>query len=248
MLQKILSFFAIHNEEKLPEQVLEVISKPELPNHPYYPTDLKLPNFTEKTYSMEYLIGVFAAATITITLVFFSIISQKRNVSGLNKFAFIWFIITGSIHIFLEGYFVYSHETIQSDNFLLAQMWKEYSLSDSRYLTSDSFVVNMEGITAVLLGPASYFAAIGIHQNWPSRHVIQLIVSLSQLYGLVLYYATTFFEGFPHSRPEPLYFWGYFFGINFLWFLIPGTLILQSCLYLTNTVREVQKKKSKKTN
>ncbi|CAI2181990.1 11419_t:CDS:2 [Funneliformis geosporum] len=248
MLQKIWSYFTIHNEEKLPEQVLKVISEPELPKHPYYPTDLKLPNFTEKTYSTEYLIGVFAAAAITITLVSFSIISQKRNVSGVNKVAFVWLIITGSIHIFFEGYFTYSHKTIQSDNFLFAQMWKEYSLSDSRYMTSDSFVVNMEGITAVCIGPTAYLSAIGILQNWPSRHVLQLITSLGQLYGLVLYYATTLLEGFPHSRPEPLYFWVYFFGINFIWVLIPGALFLQSCLYLTNTVREDQKKKSKKTN
>ena len=29
------------------------------------------------------------------------------------------------------------------------QLWKEYSLSDSRYLTSDPFVLCMETITAV---------------------------------------------------------------------------------------------------
>ncbi len=77
-------------------------------------------------------------------------ISQKQNVSKVNKFAFVWLIISGSIHIFVEGYFTLYHETIQSDDFLLAQMWKEYSLSDSRYLTSDPFVVMMERITAVI--------------------------------------------------------------------------------------------------
>ena len=29
------------------------------------------------------------------------------------------------------------------------QLWKEYSLSDSRYLTSDPFVLCMETVTAV---------------------------------------------------------------------------------------------------
>lgn len=32
---------------------------------------------------------------------------------------------------------------------LFGQLWKEYSLSDSRYLTSDPFVLCMETITAV---------------------------------------------------------------------------------------------------
>lgn len=32
---------------------------------------------------------------------------------------------------------------------LYAQLWKEYSLSDSRYLTSDAFTVSVEAITVV---------------------------------------------------------------------------------------------------
>jgi len=32
---------------------------------------------------------------------------------------------------------------------LFGQLWKEYSLSDSRYLTQDAFVLCMETITAV---------------------------------------------------------------------------------------------------
>lgn len=34
---------------------------------------------------------------------------------------------------------------------LFGQLWKEYALSDSRYLTSDPFVLCMETITAVRL-------------------------------------------------------------------------------------------------
>lgn len=34
---------------------------------------------------------------------------------------------------------------------LFGQLWKEYALSDSRYLTSDAFVLCMETVTAVRL-------------------------------------------------------------------------------------------------
>lgn len=34
-------------------------------------------------------------------------------------------------------------------NTLFAQLWKEYALSDSRYLTSDVFTVCVETITTV---------------------------------------------------------------------------------------------------
>ncbi|GES96655.1 EBP domain-containing protein [Rhizophagus clarus] len=220
--------------EKSAEQVVQEKVEPVLPKHPYYPRNLELPNFTEKTHSMEYSLGIFSVIAITVVLISTLIIYQKSNISKANKIAFVWFIITGSIHMFLEGYFAYFHETMQSDNSLLGQLWKEYSLSDSRYLSSDPFVVNMERITAIFGGTGAYLAAIGIHQEWPSRHVIQFATSLGQIYGLVLYYWTSLFEGFPHSRPEALYFWGYFLGINFLWFLIPGVLLLQSWSYLTN--------------
>ena len=42
-----------------------------------------------------------------------------------------------------------NHETIASSQSLFAQLWKEYALSDSRYLTSDFFMLSVESITVV---------------------------------------------------------------------------------------------------
>ena len=47
------------------------------------------------------------------------------------------------------GYFAYNHYRMPAMQDIFGQMWKEYSLSDSRYLTSDPFVLCMESITAV---------------------------------------------------------------------------------------------------
>lgn len=63
--------------------------------------------------------------------------------------------IAGCIHLFFEGHFVVNHKTLASGQSLFSQLWKEYSLSDSRYLTSDAFLVYMEGITAVCSQPYS---------------------------------------------------------------------------------------------
>lgn len=57
----------------------------------------------------------------------------------------------GSIHLFFEGYFSYNHTRMGGAQDLFGQLWKEYALSDSRYLTSDPFVLCMETITAVRL-------------------------------------------------------------------------------------------------
>jgi cholestenol Delta-isomerase len=74
--------------------------------------------------------------------------------------------IGGNTHLFFEGYFMYNHARVSevirtyvdpkltkkqmgSRMDLFGQLWKEYALSDSRYLTSDPFVLCMETITAV---------------------------------------------------------------------------------------------------
>jgi hypothetical protein len=51
----------------------------------------------------------------------------------------------------MKGYFVLNYENIASLQGLFAQLWKEYSLSDSRYLTADPFMVAIETITVVSL-------------------------------------------------------------------------------------------------
>lgn len=55
----------------------------------------------------------------------------------------------GCIHLFFEGYFAYNFRSMGNKQDLFGQLWKEYSLSDSRYLTKDAFVLCMETITAV---------------------------------------------------------------------------------------------------
>ena len=55
----------------------------------------------------------------------------------------------GTIHFFFEGYFAFNHTRMAPATDIFGQMWKEYANSDSRYLTSDPFVLCMETVTAV---------------------------------------------------------------------------------------------------
>lgn len=60
----------------------------------------------------------------------------------------------------------------------------------------------------------------------PLRYPVQAIVSLGQIYGDILYYATCMFDHYyknmTYCRPEAYYFWFYFFFMNFIWIVIPG--------------------------
>lgn len=55
------------------------------------------------------------------------------------------------------GYYIYHRKEISGMNTLFAQLWKEYALSDSRYLTSDVFTVCVETITTVRVNSSPTF-------------------------------------------------------------------------------------------
>lgn len=48
-----------------------------------------------------------------------------------------------------KGYFIYFKAELVSQHTLFAMLWKEYALSDSRYLTGDLFTLCIETITVV---------------------------------------------------------------------------------------------------
>lgn len=72
-----------------------------------------------------------------------------------------------------------------------------------------------------------FTVAAFIATRHPLRHPLQIIVTVGQIYGLVLYYATHTFDYYHkevnYSRPEFLYFWFYYFFMNFLWMIFPGS-------------------------
>ena len=69
------------------------------------------------------------------------------------------------------------------------------------------------------------FSAWMILTDSPMLHPMQLLTSGGQLYGVLVYYTTNLFDfyykGVTYSRPEALYFWGYFVGLNACWVVVP---------------------------
>lgn len=66
-----------------------------------------------------------------------------------------------------KGYYVYNREGIASMDTLFALLWKEYTLSDSRYLTSDIFTVCVETITVV----SPPLSCLGLTPRLPFLHI-----------------------------------------------------------------------------
>ena len=195
--------------------------------HPYYPLDAQITNYAENEWGVFSLLGAFFGACTALFSVtcFFA----KRIQPGLTSkelLTIMWFVLSGTIHIFFEGYYVTNYATLGAKQTLIGQMWKEYSFSDSRYLTNNSFVLCMETITVFFWGPGCLLVAALIVLRHPLRYPLQCLVSFGHIYGDVLYYATASFEhyssGISYCRPEAFYFWFYFIFMNSFWIFIPA--------------------------
>ncbi|KAJ2799525.1 hypothetical protein H4S07_005413 [Coemansia furcata] len=198
--------------------------------HPYYPQDVPIPHYVVSKLDMGQAFLTLGSAIAIIMVVSGVLIGRARNaLSCKDKAIVVWMLVCAGIHIVLEGYFSFNHGTLAGKQTIMADLWREYAHSDSRYLTSDPFTVIMEGITAVFDGSFALVAAYGILADSPIRHPAQLITSLAQLYGDVLYMATNYMEDFRYTNPHPLYFYGYFVLMNLPWIVIPTYLIVDSC-------------------
>jgi len=202
-----------------------------IPPHPFYPPELNLVGYIANEWPMAKLLTVFFGSVgAYLASTFFLTRAYNPKLGAKDLVCVVWFVLTGTIHFFFEGYFAMNHYRMPSQQDLFGQLWKEYAYSDSRYMTSDPFVLCMESVTALFWGPLSFLTAYMILTDSPYRHPIQSLVSIGQIYGDVLYYLTNtfdiFYRGVSYSRPEWLYFWFYYVFINAFWIIIPGL-----CLY-----------------
>ncbi|KAL2179646.1 Emopamil-binding protein [Thermothelomyces heterothallicus CBS 202.75] len=222
-------------------------------SHPYYPPDLVLPGFVPNEIHVPVLLASFAgAASLVIWVTSVLARTIRPGISRADLFTAMWFMLCGCIHLFFEGYFAYHNGSMPACSDLFGQLWKEYAKSDRRYLTRDSFTVCMETVTAVAWGPLSFLIGWFVIKNNPLRHPLQIIVSLGQLYGDVLYYAIFFFDesvyGAVYCRPESFYFWAYFVMLNGFWIVIPLVHIVRSTVACARALQFVQDATKQRTS
>ncbi|KAI2636404.1 Emopamil binding protein-domain-containing protein [Hypomontagnella submonticulosa] len=216
------------------------------PPHPYYPVGVAIPAYAPNEAPVPVLLASLAGM-LGFALLGASAVALKMNprLTKSNLALFCWFVMNGCLHCFFEGYFVLNHATVASSQDVAAQLWKEYALSDSRYLTSDFFMLSVESITVFIWGPLCFANAIAIVRGSPVRHALRIVVCMAHLYGVALYYSTslcgTYFTGRSHSRPEFQYFWIYYVGFNLPWAIVPALLLYDSIRTITKAMRALDK-------
>ncbi|GKZ30685.1 hypothetical protein AbraIFM66950_009934 [Aspergillus brasiliensis] len=198
------------------------------PLHPYYPLNAQIDGYAPNEASLLSILSTASVGAAALLGIILTLTGKLRpTLTKADRLAILWFALSGTIHCFFEGYFMINHARMASAQDFFGQLWKEYALSDSRYMTSDTLVLCMETIT--------------VH---PLRHPLQIIVCMSHLYGDALYYATSLFDHYvhdrPYCRPEPYYFWAYYFLMNFIWIVVPFYYLYQSIRTITEALRELE--------
>ncbi|KAL2120316.1 hypothetical protein VTJ04DRAFT_4342 [Mycothermus thermophilus] len=214
-------------------------SSQSLPGHPYFPRTAAIAGGYEanqlSTPTLLSLFSGYCTAILAVGYVLARRYPAKRGLPALSKSdvaAVLWWSLCAGIHTFFEGYYATNFRAMGKLQSIFGQLWKEYSLSDSRYLTKDGSVLCIESITAFCWGPLSFLIVYLITTDHPLRHPLQLLVATGQLYGTVLYYGIAIFDelvyGKAYSRPEAYYFYGYYVLMNSFWIIFPGLLIYSS--------------------
>ncbi|KAF9604200.1 hypothetical protein IFM89_004775 [Coptis chinensis] len=217
-------------------------------SHPYVPRELVLPDFTPGFLSQFTILGVFGIASFLVITSSWIVSGRFPKLSKIERSLMCWWAFTGLTHIILEGYFAFSpHFYKDKSAHFLAEVWKEYSKGDSRYAGRDSGVVSVEGITAVIEGPACLLTVYAIAKKASYRDVLQIAISLGQLYGTAVYFITSFLEG-DNFASSPYYYYLYYVFMNSFWVWIPTLIVIRSWKRICTAFQaEAQSKKKRKT-
>nr|XP_043619079.1 probable 3-beta-hydroxysteroid-Delta(8),Delta(7)-isomerase [Erigeron canadensis] len=213
--------------------------------HPFIPADLNLPEYVPIKLSQLTILGVYGSASLFVILFVWILAGRFPKISKTDKLLMCWWVFTGLTHMVLEGYFVFTPEFYkQKDPTYLAEVWKEYSKGDSRYAGRDSAIVAVEGITAVLEGPACILAAYAIATRKSYSHLLQIAIALGQLYGTLVYFITSYLEG-DNFAASTYYYYFYYIVMNSFWIWIPSLIVIRSWKKICAAVRTQDQKKTK---
>ncbi|KAG8214611.1 Emopamil binding protein-domain-containing protein [Butyriboletus roseoflavus] len=104
------------------------------------------------------------------------------------------------IHFFFEGSFLYLStfgRSVNTSTGFFADLWKEYTLADTRWGVSDPTVVSLEILTVFGAGSLCCYILTQVIKNDPSRHYWIIVLSTAELYGGWMTFCPEWLTGSP---------------------------------------------------
>lgn len=90
--------------------------------HPYYPRDLKIIGYVDNDLSVLDILGWFFGGLLVVMSVFVALLLKNRPESIGRKMAICWLLLSGLIHLILEGHFSLYHADLVSRTDFLSQV------------------------------------------------------------------------------------------------------------------------------
>ncbi|GMH33381.1 hypothetical protein BSKO_01215 [Bryopsis sp. KO-2023] len=215
--------------------------------HPYFPEDLELPGYKPIDIDYTTILAVFFTGTAIISAVLL-FVAKWSKLKFSESLVVCWLGFSGITHMVVEGpvvvhaEFFRDHSTSPFISFM-NNLWKEYGKADSRYLTRDGCTIGIEGITAFVEGPLCMLCILGYMRRSSWRQILTVLIVTGELYGTVLYFYTSFHDGFAYQRPEPLYWWFYFWCMNGIWIVCPTLIIINLSRQICSAIGYADRKK-----
>ncbi|XP_075951277.1 emopamil-binding protein-like [Anarhichas minor] len=172
--------------------------------------------------------------------------------SAEDRWVLLWLFYDVIVHLTLEGPFVYMSlvGTVETSEGPLAELWKEYSKADRRWLTSDPTIVSIEILTVVLDSLLGLLLIHAVLRDKYYRHFLQVSLSVCELYGGWMTFCPDWLIGSPHlDTSNWMHLWVYLVFFNGVWVLVPVLLLVQSWFSLRRLHRlgpddDVKKRKT----
>lgn len=164
--------------------------------HPYEPHDLVLEGYQPIELSQMTILGVFFVVWTVILVFMVATLRAVKKMKWSDVLVCCWLMISGLTHMIVEGPVVWNENFFRdrSPDFF-SELWKEYGKADSRYLTRDACTIGIEAITAFVEGPICVLLVVAFIKRRPWRQALTIVVVVGELYGTVLYFLTSIYEG-----------------------------------------------------
>mmetsp|Transcript_14441 Transcript_14441/g.23917 ORF Transcript_14441/g.23917 Transcript_14441/m.23917 type:complete len:1061 (+) Transcript_14441:165-3347(+) len=135
-------------------------------------------------------------------------------------------LLTSFLHIYVSGTFVLFATNTNNSSWMLA-IWKTMGKYDSRYTSSDAFLVSSSGFMAFVVGPLLLVYVWTIVNNHPVRQVCGIITYSLEIYTYILYFAIAIHTRNTISLQNPITFILLFLCLNLVRCAFPVWIVMR---------------------
>lgn len=199
----------------------------------------------QQIFTTTSVLSLAGVAVVAFAAVAGSRALLPRSATWQDRLTFAWLTFDGTMHLIFEGSFLYLStfgKSVNTSTGVFAEMWKEYTLADTRWGVADPTVVSLEILTVLGGVPLCWYILSLLVKNDPARHYWIVVLSVAELYGGWMTFCPEWLTGSPSlNTSNALFLWVYLVFMNSIWVVIPLWLMVDSYNHIAGSLRAAAK-------